>query len=269
MPPLPRGTVMVSEACKGGKIIRLMQRHRYLVEGMDNDVCDFVCGRTCVLYVNDLNRLCDESYRAAVSQRISFANAQVITAGRRIVLLLLVDSTDPRPDVLAWLNLHCSVELRCAVMLCWTEEECASYLEGLAVFSVGSVDYRPSNKKESAPIPVLIEAFTQTPQLMTRNDVVRAAHRYGSVAELLTASLEDLTSLPGFGPKRAGRLHNVLHAGFHASRRLLSDLLTESNELRGVDEMRSAPDRVSAREKMLQVLNQLRCREMEEESPTD
>ncbi|ESL06237.1 DNA repair protein [Trypanosoma rangeli SC58] len=266
MPPLPRGMVMVSRTCNGGNIARLLQRHRRVVEEMDNDAYDFICGRACVLYVDDLNRLCDASYRDAVSQRISSAKTQVVASGRRILLLLLVGVTDPRPDVLVWLNLHCSVELRCTVMLCWTEEECASYLEGLADSSVASVDYCMTSKKESAPIPVLIEAFTQTPQLMTRNDVVRAAHRYGSVAELLTASAEDLAFLPGFGPKRAGRLYTVLHAGFRGSCRRVSELLSESFEPHTVDETQAAPGRTAAREEMLKALNQLQRREMEDES---
>ncbi|RNF10652.1 DNA repair protein [Trypanosoma conorhini] len=268
-PPPPRGTVMVSATCNAGNITRLMQRHRYAVEEMDSDAYEFVCGRTCVLYLDDLNHLCDMSYRGAVSRRISSAKAQVASSGRRVLLLLLVGATDPRPDVLVWLNLHCSVEQRCAVMLCWNEEECASYLEGLTDGSVASVDYRTNSKKESAPIPVLIEAFTQTPQLMTRNDVVRAAHRYGSVAELLTASAEDLASLPGFGPKRAGRLHTVLHAGFHASRRLVSEVLPESHEPHPVQESETAPERSSAREKMLKALNELQCRELEDDSQND
>lgn len=256
MPPLPRGTVCVSDGRMGGSLASLLQRHRYVLENMNSDVCDFLCGGTSVVYIDDANRLCDVPFREAISRRLVSLTAQTRTSAGRVALLLLVGPMEPRPDVLLWLNLYCSVEMNCGVMLCWSEEECANYLEGLAESCVASVDYRMARKREDAPIPVLIDAFTQTPQLMTRNDVVRAAHRFGSVAALLLAAPDDLTSLPGLGPKKAARLHAVLHAGFHTSRRLVSDVVTETDEIAG------DPQRRPGREKMLSVLNQLRSDEM-------
>ncbi|KAH9600531.1 ERCC1/RAD10/SWI10 family [Trypanosoma melophagium] len=264
MPPAPRGTVGVSKRYMGGNIPRLMQRHRYLLEELGDDSCDFLCGGTRVLYVDDLNRLCDTTYRDMISQRLSLEKLRCSASGCRIALLFLSGSLDPRPDVLLWLNIHCTVELNCLVMLCWTEEECASYLEGLADSSLGFVNYRVSRKKESTPIPVLIDAFTQTPQLMSRNDVVRAAHRFGSPAKLFTATSEDLAALPGFGQKKAERLFAVLNASFQTSRRLVSDVLPIQTTSSGVDKVDREPVRLPAQEKMFHVLHQLRDREMDE-----
>ncbi|KEG10730.1 DNA repair protein [Trypanosoma grayi] len=262
--PLPlRGVVLVSERHKGKSIIRLLQRHRCTVEWMDNDVCDFLCGGALVLYIDDMNRLCETTYRGVVSKRISSVKAQIGSSGRSVVLLL-IGSLEPRPDVMVWLNLHCSVELHCGVMLCWTEEECASYLEGLAGSGVASVEYRVAGKKESAPVPVLVEAFTQTPQLMTRNDVVRAAHRFGSVAKLLTAAPEEFSNLPGFGPKKAGRLCTVFHACFQTSRQMVSDVLADYDELHRTNTDEGESHRIPAREKMLHALHELRDRELNE-----
>ncbi|ORC87860.1 putative DNA repair protein [Trypanosoma theileri] len=264
MPPAPRGTVAISERCMGGNIARLMQRHRYLLENLGDDSCDFLCGGTRVLYVDDLNRLCDMAHRDMISQRLSLAKSRFNTSGSRIALLLLSGSQDPRPDVLAWLNIHCSVELNCLVMLCWTEEECASFLEGLADSSLGSVNYRIARKKESTPVPVLIDAFTQTPQLMTRNDVVRAAHRFGSAAKLFTVTSEDLAVIPGFGQKKAERLFAVLNASFQTSRRSVSEVLPSQTAPNDVDKVGKESVRLPAQEKMFHVLHQLREREMDE-----
>lgn len=271
MPAVLRGTIVVAERLANCNIVCLMRRHRYVVETMTTDVCDFLCAAATVVYFEDLNRLCDVSCRTVLLRRLSAAKAQFGPSGRRVVLLLLlVGSAEPRPDVLFWLNIHCGVELNCCVVLCWSEDECAGYLGGLTESSVVSLDYKMAQKKEDAPIPALIEAFAQTPQLMARNDVVRAAHRFGSVAALLTATAEDLATLPGFGPKKAARLCAVLHAELHASRRLVSDVITGlDGPARGGGDgvggnVEIDSQKVLAREQMLRVLNQLKDSEMDE-----
>lgn len=149
MPPFLRGTIVVSDKFINGNIVCFMRRHRYVVETMDTDVCDFLCAGASVVYFEDLGRLCDLSCRSALSHRLSLAKARFGSTGRRTILLvLLTDSVEPRPDVLLWLNLHCGVDLNCCVILCWSENECASYLEGLTEGSVASLDYKIAQKKK-------------------------------------------------------------------------------------------------------------------------
>ncbi|KAH8618774.1 Binding domain [Trypanosoma vivax] len=262
MPPLTRGVIAVSRTCRDGKITRLMQRHRYTIQEMDGDACDFACGSVGVIFVDDINRLCNPTQRAVVHKRLSTLTSSVGASWRSAALLVLVTSSDPRPDILTWLNLHCSVELRCSTMLCWTEEECAAYLEGLSESSITSVDYRATMRGERTPIGILVEAFTQTPQLMARNDVVRAAHRFGSVASLLVATAEDFAALPGFGHRKAGRLTAVLNAIFPTSHQLVCDVLHGDVRPNGGDTVtdEKSEDRQgesSARELMLSKLAEL------------
>ncbi|CBH12259.1 DNA repair protein, putative [Trypanosoma brucei gambiense DAL972] len=260
MPPLPRGVVKVVGALRGDNIIRIMQRHRYVIEEADDPTYDFLCGGTCVVFVDDAGDLSDAARRTKVSQQLSVLKTHTGASWRCVVLLLRVVSEEVRPDILAWLNLHCSVEQGCGVMLFWTDEECAAYLEGLSDSNVATADYCVGVRRDSTPMQLLIDALTQTPQLMTRNDVVRAVNSFGSVAGLLTATAEQLTELPGFAQKKAGRLHAVLNAPFNTSRCLVADVLQrdqdESND--------ESSERRPAQETMKQALRCIYDREDED-----
>ena len=80
------------------------------------------------------------------------------------------------------------------------------------------------------PVPVLIDAFTESPALLNRLDVVRLSSTYQSVAEMLLSmgSDERVQRLPGIGPKKARRVAAVLRAPFPTRERRLESFEAQS-----------------------------------------
>ena len=69
--------------------------------------------------------------------------------------------------------------------------------------------------KQSDPDPYskLIDALTSV-KSVNKTDAVTLLTTFGSLENIVKASIEDLTLCPGFGPQKAQRLHKVLHQTF-------------------------------------------------------
>ena len=63
------------------------------------------------------------------------------------------------------------------------------------------------------PYSKLIDALTSV-KSVNKTDAVTLLTTFGSLENIVKASIEDLTLCPGFGPQKAQRLHKVLHQTF-------------------------------------------------------
>ena len=59
----------------------------------------------------------------------------------------------------------------------------------------------------------LIDALTSV-KSVNKTDAVTLLTTFGSLENIVKASIEDLTLCPGFGPQKSQRLHKVLHQTF-------------------------------------------------------
>lgn len=146
-----------------------------------------------------------------------------------MLVVVLDRSVEPSLPTLTALNLVVA-EMRATLLIAWGRHEAASVIEGLGesgwILSSGSSRLRsgPAEEEEDAePVPVLIEAFTESPALLQRMDVVRLSSTYHSVAEMLLSMGADerMQRLPGIGPKKARRVAAVLRAPFPTRERRL------------------------------------------------
>jgi hypothetical protein len=123
------------------------------------------------------------------------------------------DVDEPHLDVLTWLNELCLAE-QSTLQLSWSGEEAARLLEGLADSAVTSVDFI-TKPRETKPLPALIDALTQPDTHLIKQDAVRLASKFGTVANMLLMAPD--TPLPSFGPKKVSRVSEIFRAPFGAS----------------------------------------------------
>lgn len=206
--------ICVSAHITGHEVTRcLSKRSRGLEWSTHTDSnYDYRCGKTYVL-IHDYLSVEPSSGRAAVCQRLQAVQGR---ADGNVVLLIWMNALEPSAECLSWINLDCGLAYRCSVVFCWATEEVAQFLETLAAASPAAFHSSGAFRNESSPLPLLIQALTQAPQILPRNDVIRVANRSLSVADVLSSAADRYQSIPGFGAKKTGRLHALLNAPFYA-----------------------------------------------------
>lgn len=144
--------------------------------------------------------------------------------------VVLVDVEEPQLDILTWINLTCAEE-EVVLQLCWTWSEAMALMEGLGEGGGEPPERRSSiagNGSSSSSVQIMIGALSQTPALMSRQDVIRASNKVSSVAELLLQTEHALSGLPGIGARKAKRIQGVFHAPFPTTEARLDDIWLES-----------------------------------------
>ncbi|KAG5479012.1 hypothetical protein LSCM1_02854 [Leishmania martiniquensis] len=179
--------------------------------------CDFSSGSSSVLYY-DVNSAEVQRDQPSLLLRVQEARRR---CGRQPVILMVRMDTivEVSLETLTWLNLQCGVAQQCGLVLVWSVDDAVQYLASLATSAVRSLEFSGAARPliGDAPLPVLIDALTQTPQVVTRNDVVRIANRKASMADLLMSEASELESIAGLGHKKAARLQHLFRTPFLSS----------------------------------------------------
>lgn len=117
------------------------------------------------------------------------------------------DSTSP----LLFLNDVC-VQNNLTLMLAWSEEEAARYLETVKAFD--GKDASLIQKKDfTAHIDQVSHALSSV-RSVNKTDASQLLTQFGSFKSLAGASVEELSVCPGVGPKKVKRLREVFHRPF-------------------------------------------------------
>lgn len=219
-----RSVVLVRQTLGGHAITRALSTHRVPVAVQTSSTLyDYFCGQANVV-VCDYAFVTDDRNRDALLSRLT--HLRQATARAMMVLIVWMTTVEPALDILTWVNIECGVYLSCSVALCWTLDEIAQFMQSLSTSFTMSFDYSArAPTRSTAPLPVLIDALTQTPQMLNRIDVVRLANRHRSVADLLSSTADNLQNIPGLGAKKLARFEALLHAPFLASHQRVSDIL--------------------------------------------
>uniref|UniRef100_A0A8V5GZC5 DNA excision repair protein ERCC-1 n=1 Tax=Melopsittacus undulatus TaxID=13146 RepID=A0A8V5GZC5_MELUD len=123
------------------------------------------------------------------------------------VLLLQVDVKDPQRALMDLAKI--CVLSDCTLLLAWSPEEAARYLETFKAFEQKPPDLLRERRERG----FMSDCLTSI-KAVNRTDALSLLSTFGSLAAMAAASKEDLSLCPGVGPQKAKRLFDVLHEPF-------------------------------------------------------
>ncbi len=126
------------------------------------------------------------------------------------ILLVQVDISEPHHSLKQLMRIAILSEL--TLMLAWSHEEAGKILETYKSFENKPPDMI-MEKANPDPHSKLVDALTSV-KSVNKSDAITLINVFGRLDKIVTASIEDLTLCPGFGPQKAQRLHKVLHENF-------------------------------------------------------
>lgn len=126
------------------------------------------------------------------------------------VLLCYVD-VDDNANVILSLNNLC-VENDLTLILAWSEEEAARYLETLKAFD--GKDATLIQKREHTNYPDQIAHALGSVRSVNKTDASQLLSQFGTWKNLVGASVEELSVCPGVGVKKVRRLYEAFHRPF-------------------------------------------------------
>lgn len=126
------------------------------------------------------------------------------------VLLVLVDVKD-NATVLAFLNKY-AVTNKLTLVLAWSEEEAARYLETWKAFD--GKDAALIQKKEQANFVDQVADFLGTCKGVNKTDSGQLLQQFSNVRSLMEASMDELGLVTGMGEVKVRRLHEAFTKPF-------------------------------------------------------
>lgn len=167
---------------------------------------DFVVGRTaCALFLSIRFHALHPKY---IYERISRLGESYDLR----ILLVLVDHVELNTYLkeLSQLCIRCNFTL----MLCWTVEDAAMYLERYKLSEGKSADVimeKPTNHDyEEALDQYMIDALTES-RSINRTDAASIVYMFDNFSRISSAAPEELAICPGVGLNKAMRLYDLLH----------------------------------------------------------
>ena len=199
--PKISGSITVSARQRGNPILKSIRLVPW--EFSDNIVPDYVINsKTGALYLSLKYHTLNPDY---IHERL-----KTFTGFELRVLLVQVDITEPHHALKQLMRICILSEL--TLILAWSHEEAGKILETYKTSESKPPDLI-MEKSNPDPHSKLIDALTSV-KSVNKTDAVTLLSTFGSLENIVKASIEDLTLCPGFGPQKAQRLHKVLHQTF-------------------------------------------------------
>jgi DNA excision repair protein ERCC-1 len=183
-------------------------------------------------------------YHSLYPQYIHRRIAELKTDFTLRILLVLVDVED-NANTLAFLN-KLAVVHNMTLMLAWSEEEAARYLETYKAFDgkdASSIQRREQSLFADQVVDVLSSAKS-----VNKTDSAQLLSQFGSLKAVIAASMDELCLCPGMGEKKVRRLHDAFHKPFSSRQakrrretRPAADADYEEKVTQGVSEAKGAP----------------------------
>uniref|UniRef100_A0A670ZG86 DNA excision repair protein ERCC-1 n=1 Tax=Pseudonaja textilis TaxID=8673 RepID=A0A670ZG86_PSETE len=126
------------------------------------------------------------------------------------VLLLQVDVKDPHQAVKELAKICILAD--CTLILAWSPEEAGRYLETYKAYEQKPADLL-KEKVEQDYLSRVTDCLTSV-KSVNKSDTLSLLSTFGSLANVVQASKEDLSLCPGVGPQKAKRLFDILHEPF-------------------------------------------------------
>ncbi|KAL0490288.1 DNA excision repair protein ERCC [Acrasis kona] len=175
------------------------------IEYRTDIIPDFVMNdQTCALYISLKYHLKNEKY---LWTRMESLPNKVFALR---VILCQVDTTDYEKGIQEITRMCLAAD--CTLILCFSGAEVARYLELYKLYENKSAKMIQV-KIDDEYLPRLHDCLCSI-RSVNKTDVVTLANNFGSLRNLMEASLEELALLPGIGEKKVKRLHDTFHTKF-------------------------------------------------------
>jgi len=132
---------------------------------------------------------------------------------KTLLLVVHVDDGDCEKPLLEIQTL--AFVFRFVVVLAWSLNESARYLEAYAKYSVSNaVDIRLLEGKQASDSGAkMVEVLTTVPSI-NKTDAKMLMRNFDNLADIFCAQLGDLSVLSGFGDKKLEEFHNAMSTPF-------------------------------------------------------
>jgi DNA excision repair protein ERCC-1 len=115
-------------------------------------------------------------------------------------------------------------------VLAWSFAECARYIESLAYYE-GKPSTSIQEKQETEFLPRLQKCLLNV-RSVQKPDVQTLLDNFGSFKQICTASEQQLLLCPGFGEKKAKRLHQIMNFPLNSSSSVAAASSSSSSSLK-------------------------------------
>eukprot|EP00093_Oithona_nana_P007665 07665.XXX_233233_232421_1 [CDS] Oithona nana genome sequencing. len=201
--PKISGSITVSARQRGNPILKSIRLAPW--EFSDNIVPDYVINsKSAALYLSLKYHTLNPNY---VHERL-----KTFTGFELRILLVQVDISEPHHALKQLMRICILSELTLILAWTWSHDEAGKILETYKTSESKPPDLI-MEKSNPDPYSKLIDALTSV-KSVNKTDAVTLLTTFGSLENIVKASIEDLTLCPGFGPQKAQRLHKVLHQTF-------------------------------------------------------
>ena len=195
------GSITVSSRQRGNPILKSIRLVPW--EFSDSIVPDYVIGpKSAALYLSLKYHTLNPNY---IHERL-----KSFTGFELRILLVQVDISEPHHALKQLMRICILSEL--TLILAWSHDEAGKILETYKTSESKPPDLI-MEKSNPDPYSKLVDALTSV-KSVNKTDAVTLLTTFGSLENIVKASIEDLTLCPGFGPQKAQRLHKVLHQTF-------------------------------------------------------
>ncbi|KAI3904613.1 hypothetical protein MKW98_014793 [Papaver atlanticum] len=196
-----RNAILVSHRQKGNPLLKYIRNVRWVFADV---VCDYLLGpNSCALYLSVRYHLLHPDY-------LYFRIRELQKNFKLRVILCHVDVEDvvkPLQEVTRTAVLH-----DCTLLCAWSLEECGRYLETIKVYENKPADIL-QGQTDTDYLSRLSHALT-TVRHVNKTDVVTLGSTFGSLSNIMDASMEDLAHCPGIGERKVKRLYDTFHEPF-------------------------------------------------------
>ncbi|CAI9102267.1 OLC1v1000508C1 [Oldenlandia corymbosa var. corymbosa] len=246
-----RNAILVSHRQKGNPLLKHIRNVRWSFADV---VCDYSLGQNaCALYLSLRYHLLHPDY-------LYFRIRELPKNFKLRVVLCHVDVEDvvkPLLEVTKTALLH-----DCTLLCGWSLEECGRYLETIKVYENKPADLI-QGQMDSDYLSRLNHALT-TVRHVNKTDVVTLGSTFGSLSNIMDASMEDLARCPGIGERKVKRLYDTFHEPFkriipnhssiqenpstvNAEPSSISESKTDDNEIGGASKRKSTEPEVTVK----------------------
>ncbi|CAN1232798.1 DNA excision repair protein ERCC-1 [Linum perenne] len=216
-PVQTRNSILVSHRQKGNPLLKHIRNVRWTFADV---VGDYVLGQSsCALYLSLRYHLLHPEYLYYRIRELE-KNYKL-----RVVLchVDVADVTKPLLEVTKTALLH-----DCTLLCAWSLEECGRYLETIKMYENKSADLI-QGQMDTDYLSRLQHALTSV-RRVNKTDVVTLGSTFGSLSNIMDASMEDLARCPGIGERKVKRLHDTFHEPFKrtvSSQSVVSETTTQ------------------------------------------
>ncbi|KAF5740594.1 DNA excision repair protein ERCC-1 [Tripterygium wilfordii] len=196
-----RNAILVSHRQKGNPLLKHIRNARWAFADI---VCDYLLGQSsCALYLSLRYHLLHPDY-------LYYRIRELQKNFKLRIVLCHVDVEDvvkPLLEVTKTALLH-----DCTLLCAWSLEECGRYLETIKVYENKPADLI-QGQMDTDYQSRLNHALT-TIRHVNKTDVITLGSTFGSLSNIMDASMEDLARCPGIGERKVKRLYDTFHEPF-------------------------------------------------------